>query len=47
MPEDLVPTGASGQVGPGQVFVPLAAEAVRDRLYDPFEGWLWEPTFAL
>lgn len=47
MPTGLQPTGATGAVGPDQVFVPIAAEVVRDQLMTPFEGWLWEPTFRL
>lgn len=48
IPEGLAPTGASGDVGVDQQFVELAEATVwLDGLDNPFEGWLWEPTFSL
>ncbi|MEQ1503040.1 MAG: hypothetical protein ABMB14_12460, partial [Myxococcota bacterium] len=43
----LAPTGATGAYG-DQVFVDLTEDAVVvDDLANPFEGWLWRPTFPL
>lgn len=45
---DLAPTGASGAVGDDQVFVDLeGGTVVAEDLANPFEGWLWVPTFPL
>jgi hypothetical protein len=41
-------TGASGAAHKDQVFYPLRDQRVLvDNLSDPFEGWLWRPTFDL
>lgn len=43
---DLDPTGASGAAGEDQVFVDLTGGSVAASGFeDPFEGWLWLPTF--
>ncbi len=45
---EVEPTGATGAVGTDQVFVDLEGLAlVRGELRNPFEGWLWRPTFPM
>jgi hypothetical protein len=43
---DLEPTGASGAVDEDQVLVDWDTTVLVDGLSNPFEGWLWAPTFS-
>ncbi len=43
---DLAPRGASGAVDRDQVFVDQGVEVLTGGLDNPFEGWLWTPTFG-
>ena len=43
----LAPTGATGAVPDDQVFVDVPVTLVRRDLRNPFEGWLWRPTFPI
>jgi hypothetical protein len=48
MPTDLAPTGASGDVDADQEIIEIpGAVVLLEELDNPFEGWLWMPTFTL
>ena len=48
MPTGLAPTGANGDVDTDQQIIEVpGATVMLEDLDNPFEGWLWVPTFTL